>query len=210
MPTDPVTPSPDAVRGRPLGFDRTALDQSLMLAFWEFGWNGASYPRLEQRTGVARSSLGNSIGPKSALLIAGLERYQLLLKNRLFNPMRDGEAGLDDIRAFFFRLREGKKTNPGRWGCLMAITMTEVGPADPAVVRLTSEYRQLLGDAISAALRRAHAHGEIKNDVSTLLSPALVAAAIGLNVQARAGATDAELDALVDGVNAILSLHASE
>ena len=185
------------LRGRPLGFDRGRLDDALMLAFWELGWNGASYAVLEQRTGVARSSLGNTVGAKPALMAAAMERYLVVIDERLFAPLRDGDAGLDDIRSFFHRLREGKRTEPGRWGCLMAIAMTEIGAGDAEVSRLTGEYRSRLGAAFTAALGRA--------GIPSTLAPALVATAIGLNVAARAGASDAELDAVVAGANALLA-----
>lgn len=198
--------SSDAVRGRPLGFERAELVDSLMRAFWRLGWHGASVQKLEQHTGVARSSMGNTIGSKSDLLAAALERYLEVVDERLLRPMREGTQGLADVRSFFGTLREGKRTEPGRWGCLMAITMGELGTADPAAARLTLRYRTALADALSAALDRAERGGEIGPGSAAPLAPALTAAAIGLNVAARAGADDAELDALVAGVDQVLDL----
>jgi AcrR family transcriptional regulator len=206
MTSGSVTTPPGAPRGRPLGFERDALVEALMSAFWEFGWNGASYPRLEQRTGVARSSLGNTIGSKSDLLVAVLERYLVIIDERLLGPLREGTAGLDDVRDFFERLRAGKRTDPGRWGCLMAIAMTERAAEDPAVARLTQDYRSGLTVAFQAALCRAQVHGESRADVGSDLAAALTGIAVGLNVAARGGAGDAELDGIVRGVDRLLDL----
>lgn len=192
-------------RGRPLGFQREAVVESLMRAFWEFGWNGASYPRLEERTGVARSSLGNSIGPKSELMVVALQRYLGIVDERLVGPLREGSAGLDDIRAFFARLRGGKRTDPGRWGCLMAIAMTERAADDPAVARLTQEHRNGLTAAFEAALGRAYERGETSEGADADLALALTGIAIGLNVAARGGASDEELDGIVRGVDRLLA-----
>lgn len=206
MTSESLSRPPRAPRGRPLGFEKEALVDSLMRAFWEFGWDGASYPRLEERTGVARSSLGNTIGSKNDLLTAALERYLVIIDERLLGPLREGGAGFEDIRTFFARLREGKRTDPGRWGCLMAISMIERAADDPAVARLTEAYRRNLTAAFLAALERAESMGERGAVADPDLARALTGTAVGLNVAARGGASDEELDAIVRGVDRMLGL----
>ena len=206
MTSGSTTPSSDTGRGRPLGFERDQLVDALMRAFWQLGWHGASYPKLEQHTGVARSSMGNTIGAKSDLLAAALDRYLQVIDERLIAPLREGGHGVADVRAFYRNLRAGKRTEPGRWGCLMAITMTEVGTEDPAAARRTLDYRDRLTAAFRAALKRGEASGELAPGTAELLPAALTSTTIGLNVTARAGATTAELDAIVTGVDRLLDL----
>lgn len=206
MTSGSTTPSSDTGRGRPLGFERDQLVDALMRAFWQLGWHGASYPKLEQHTGVARSSMGNTIGSKSALLTAALDRYLEVVDERLIAPLRDGEQGVADVRAFYRNLREGKRTEPGRWGCLMAITMTELGTEDTAAARRTLDYRERLTVAFRAALERGEVRGELTPGTAALLPATLTSIAIGLNVAARAGATATELDTIVVGVERVLSL----
>jgi len=204
--TSGSTAPSDTGRGRPLGFERDQLVDALMRAFWQLGWFGASYPKLEQHTGVARSSMGNTIGSKSELLAAALDRYLQVIDERLIGPLREGGHGVADVRVFYRNLRDGKRTEPGRWGCLMAITMTELGTEDAAAARRTLEYRDRLTTAFRAALQRGEARGELAPGAAILLPATLTSTAIGLNVAARAGATTAELDTIVAGVNRLLDL----
>jgi hypothetical protein len=88
----------------------------------------------------------------------------------------------------------------------MAIAMTERAAEDPTVARLTQDYRSGLTVAFQAALGRAQVHGESRADVGPDLAAALTGIAVGLNVAARGGAGDAELDRIVRGVDRLLGL----
>jgi hypothetical protein len=76
-------------------------------------------------------------------------------------PKARGTEGLADIRRFHEQLRAGKRTEPGRCGCLTALAMTEVGHDDLEAVPFTQEYRRLLTDAFRAAVSRAEATGDL-------------------------------------------------
>ncbi|MFV2062895.1 MAG: TetR/AcrR family transcriptional regulator [Chloroflexota bacterium] len=208
MTSTPYTRPPRPARGRPLGFDENQAIDALMRTFWELGWRGASVSILEERTGVARSSLVNTFGSKHEMYLAALHLYAELVDELLLDPMASGVAGSDDVLRFFERLRHSKASEPGSWGCLMAVSMTEL-PTDPDIVAATRAYRERLVAALEAALRRAEAEGQIRGGSSGTLAAGLAAAVIGINVATRAGASSDELDTLISGVNELRLRHST-
>jgi len=192
---------PGSIRGRPLGFDMAQVIDDAMRTFWELGWRGTSVSVLEERTGVARSSLANTFGSKRELYLAALRRYAEIVDELLLDPMANGVDGVDDVLQFFEELRRSKSSAPGSWGCLMAVSMSDLGADDPDVVSETRAYRERLVAALEAALTRAEAKGEIQLGDAGTCAAAFAAAVIGINVAARAGATSNELDAFVSGIS---------
>jgi len=187
--------------GRPLGFGIARVVDDAMRTFWELGWRGTSVSVLEERTGVARSSLANTFGPKRELYLAALRRYAGIVDELLLDPLANGADGISDVLQFFEKLRSSKSSAPGSWGCLMAVSMSELGADDPDVESETRAYRERLIAAFEAALTRAEAEGEIQLGDAATFAAGFAATVIGINVAARAGATSNELDALVSGIS---------
>jgi len=154
--------------GRPLGFDMAHVVDDAMRTFWELGWRGTSVSALEKRTGVARSSLANTFGSKHELYLVALRRYAEIVDGLLLDPLTHGVDGIGDVLRFFEELRRSKSSAPGSWGCLMAVSMSELGRDDYDVVSETRAYRERLSAALEAALTRAEGMGEIRlGDAST-------------------------------------------
>jgi len=198
--TTDTTPA-RSIRGRPLGFDMAEVIDDAMRTFWELGWRGTSVSVLEERTGVARSSLANTFGSKRDLYVAALRRYAEIVDELLLDPMTNGVDGIDDVLQFFEELRRSKSSAPGSWGCLMAVAMLELDKDDPDVVSETRGYRERLIAALDTALTRAEAMGEIRLGDAGTFAAGFAAAVIGINVAARAGASSNELDAFVSGIS---------
>lgn len=181
--------------GRPLAFLPDAALEAAMRLFWERGFEATSLQDLERRMGLGRSSFYNSFGSKRELFERVLAEYERR-GERTFIALEDGRLGLADAHAFFANLTERLSATPRRPGCLMVNSIVEFGGTDPHVAGSGRRYFGRVEAALMAALRRAAKRGEIPPAGLEARARLLLAIAIALNVQARAGASHEELSAL--------------
>ena len=87
--------------GRPLGFEPAQVLDRVVETFWVNGYDATTTTLLEEATGLSRSSLLNTFGPKEQLLVAAVDRYQSMMDSGLLDPMLNGERGLADLDRFF-------------------------------------------------------------------------------------------------------------
>ena len=150
-------------RGRPPTFDRDEVLTRLLFLFWEKGYDGTSQADMVERAGISSSSLYNSFGNKPEIFEAVAERYNEMMRANLAG-LHDGTGGLADVAGFLSGAAELTRGGQAPPGCLMVRTMTELGgraSAPPSAERCTQTYRDQITDAVSAALGRAVALGEI-------------------------------------------------
>ncbi|MEE8601835.1 TetR/AcrR family transcriptional regulator [Euzebya tangerina] len=175
-------------RGRPPSFDRPAVIDAALRAFWPAGAGGTTVADLERATGVDRSSLYNSFGGKGGLHRAAAEAYVGRVEAGLFAPLRDGDRGVTDIEAFLDRLAGMLASAETPAGCFIVNSMGR-GDRD---AHATARYLDGLREALSAAVSRAVDHGELDADGAADLASALVAGVLGANlIASTAGASAA-------------------
>ena len=90
--------------GRPLGFEPAHALDRVVETFWVNGYEATTTVLLEEATGLSRSSLLNTFGPKEQVLLAAVDRYQAMTDNGLLDPMLNGSRGLADLDRFFVAL----------------------------------------------------------------------------------------------------------
>jgi len=193
--------------GRPLGFDRDAVLDAVVDTFWVHGYTGTTTAVLEAGTGLSRSSLLNTFGPKDALCLAAADRYQERVDRFLLQPLHDGEEGIGgraDVEAFFRRLADLKDSAPGSSGCLIVNLSVESSRRPQGLDVRIARYRQSLQSAFAVALARAEAHGEIRPGDVPARASVLVALAIAVNWAARCGDLQ-QARQLADSVSSLLS-----
>ena len=154
-----------ARRGRPPSFDRAEVLDKLMFLFWEKGYEATSQSDMIERAGISASSLYNTFGNKPDVLRAVLERYTEMSYG-LLGSLREGDAGLDDVEAFFEFVIGAARGGELPPGCLMVRTMTELGGrSEPFETEpFTTRYHNQVEGALRAALARAAEAGEVKPD----------------------------------------------
>ena len=64
-----------ATRGRPRGFDRTAVLERAMVVFWEHGFEGTSLTDLTRAMGISSPSLYAAFGSKEQLFTDAVTHY---------------------------------------------------------------------------------------------------------------------------------------
>ena len=167
--------------GRPREFDtERALDDAMDL-FWRKGYRETTTRDLEATLGITQSSIYQAFGSKAALADAVLGRYQSLLDRDLLDPLIEREDGLAAIDDFFVTLGEWLTEGDGR-GCLMGRFMGEAPRPDADVEARLAGYRARLRVAMSAALGRAAAAGEIPADTVDSRTGVLVGMELGVNL----------------------------
>ena len=178
-------------RGRPPKFDRDAVIDAAIGAFWENGLEATSLPELEAATGVDRSTLYNSFGGKQGLYELATSRYLDHAETSLFSPLVDGTTdGLGDIVVFLERLKSGLTSATAQPGCLIVNDMATGANAKPA-----ERYQRMLETGLFAALNRAGAStAATAKHRAGLISSAV----IGINLMSSTGRSAAEIGTLVD------------
>jgi AcrR family transcriptional regulator len=173
--------------GRPRSYDETSVVEAARDTFWQHGYELASIGELEERTGLKRSSLYQAFGSKRGLFEAALRNYIERETEPTLSRMRQPNAGLKEVLAYFKARARGLRTDPQRTarGCLVINTIAEFGTRDPAIGRLGEAHRKCVHDAFHTALRQAAACGEVDAGRVATRAEMLVSAAIGISLTAR-------------------------
>ncbi len=179
-------------RGRPPKFDREAVIDAAIGAFWDDGLEGTSLPALEAATGVDRSTLYNSFGGKTGLYELATARYLENAQEWLFRPMLEGsDDGFADVLDFLTRLKTGLTAPDVQPGCLIINDMAAGPDKGPS-----ARYQRLLESGLGAAFGRTNAPKKTVDQRTAIVASAV----IGINLMSRAGRTRAELAHMIDSV----------
>ncbi len=184
--------------GRHREFDpEAALDAALKL-FWRQGFEGTSYSDLTEATGVARPGLYAAFGNKEDLFLKVLDRYD---QTRL----RFLREALDEPTAFAVVRRiltgsAGSQTDPtAPAGCLGVNGALACSQAGEPIRRELAFRRSRSEEMLCRRLERARAEGDLPPDCDPeTFARYVMTVALGMAVQAKAGATREQLHRLAD------------
>ncbi|MGI9452446.1 MAG: TetR/AcrR family transcriptional regulator [Geminicoccaceae bacterium] len=155
---------------RPREFDPQEALQKAVQMFWEKGYNATSVDEVVRRTGVAKYGIYGTFGTKHELFMKVLEQYAGDRHKDIQRPLRQPDAALPEIRAFFKAVPKliTDKAYPG--GCLVANTGVELGQQDPEISGFVKAFFRDTTSVMKGCLERAVERGELdeKTDVSTL------------------------------------------
>ena len=192
----PPLPAAPSKGGRPRGFDRdAALDTALEL-FWRRGFDGVTISDLTTAIGIAAPSLYAAFGNKAALYREALARYRE--RGAALARPPDGGTAREALAAVLKNAARAA-TQPGRpAGCMVSSGLLA---GSPAAEPLAQEHRRLRAQAqgqFRDRIARGIAAGELPGDTDADALARFYATVLqGLSVQARDGATTAELTAVV-------------
>ncbi|MEM7093122.1 MAG: TetR/AcrR family transcriptional regulator [Actinomycetota bacterium] len=182
--------------GRPPEFDRAAVLDAAVFAFWTGGFKATTVGELERATGADRSTLYKSFGGKNGLYESAAERYVQMASEQLFSKLHDGEAGIEDVLAFIDTLDASYRAGQPR-GCFI---VNDMGAVDEYEAQ--HRYFHVLRSGFGAALERAAAWGQLDEAHVARRADFLTAAFIGINLTHR-NMADAEVAlGLMAGVRA--------
>lgn len=176
------------------------LDEALdaaMLVFWRKGFEGTSFDDLTTATGVARPGLYAAFGNKEKLFHKVLDRYEARFMDFVYEALRQ-----PTVRKVIERILHGfadvLTAVPDCHGCLGingAIACSQ--EAEP--IRLELVGRRLRAEQALTKRFKA-AVGELPEAISApTLARLVMAVTQGMAVQAKGGATRAQLREMADG-----------
>jgi TetR/AcrR family transcriptional regulator, transcriptional repressor for nem operon len=184
---------------RPREFDADkALDRAMRL-FWEHGYHATSVQDLMQAAGVQKQSLYCAFGDKRSLFLKCLNLYTkqtLLATQKMLNDADSPLDGIARVMRFVSQAPDSKNCPPG---CLMANTALELGLGDPGVAGEIRRMFRGIEKMLSAAVRKAQAHGEISKKLDCIaVGQSLVNTISGIRILEKTGASKQQVRTIVE------------
>ncbi len=186
-----------AVVGRPRGFDRDTALEAAMFLFWRKGFATTSMNDLCDAMGVGSPSLYAAFGGKEALYLEAVEHYARTQGPPVWDKLAEGataRAGIENLLiAAAYSLPKSRATPAGCMAVLAA-----VGDEWPtAIARVVKKVRLEMLGMLRSRLENAVAKRELptSTDIDGL-SRFYLSVFQGMAIQARDGATQAELRAV--------------
>lgn len=188
-----------AERGRPRAFDRAEALRRAMEVFWEHGYEGASMSDLTAAMGINSPSLYAAFGGKEALFRAAVELYGHTDGGNTARALREEptaraavEAMLRDNAAAY---TEANKPH----GCMVVLAGSTYTTRNTGIRDFLIDKRRETTEDIRRRLERGVAEGDLPPDTdSAALAGFYTTVLYGLSIQARDGASLAELTASID------------
>lgn len=170
--------------GRPREFDPDQVVDAAMKLFWAHGFDGVSISDVTAATGVNRRSIYAEFGSKEQLYERVTERYNAgpggYIGEALLQPTARGA-----VEAMVHGAADTVSADPR--GCLTV----DDGPG-------LAEMREATVHRIAERFDAAVADGELSGVDTMVLARWIAAVCQGIAIQARSGASRADLHALAD------------
>ncbi|MEU6430404.1 TetR/AcrR family transcriptional regulator [Microbispora sp. NPDC046973] len=171
----------------------TALDAA-MIQFWRAGYADTSLDDLSRATGLNRSSIYSSLGDKDTLFLRCLDRYAARYGEKYDAALSCAASEpLTAVRAFF-DVTLGRIADPELPdGCLVAQSAMAIPVLSPSVA---AHVEKALGFQ-RLRLRAALKAGRLTDQDAEVFAEHVAAVNQSLAVMSRAGASPAQLQAVV-------------
>ncbi|MBF6399506.1 TetR/AcrR family transcriptional regulator [Nocardia cyriacigeorgica] len=193
-----------ASRGRPLTFDPdTALQQALEV-FWERGYEGTSLSDLTRAMGIASASIYSYFGSKESLFRQVMVRYGATAGAPPRNALDEHSAVREAIHAMLRATVDQITRSDAPHYCMLILAAPTGAIENEPIREFLADIRRSQFTAIRDRLQRGIDEGELTARGVDIDGVARYFATIvqGLSIQARDGATRAELEDVVTGAMA--------
>jgi AcrR family transcriptional regulator len=188
-----------ATRGRPRTFDPdTALRQALDL-FWERGYEGTSLNDLAKAMGIASASIYACFGSKQDLFRKVMALYGATSGEPPRRALREQPTARAAVHAMLCATA-GEITRPDTpHGCMLILAAPTGAVENHAIREFLADRRRDMHTTIKDRLARGVTDGDLTAPPASLDTIARYYTTVvqGLSLQARDGATRAELEAVI-------------
>jgi TetR/AcrR family transcriptional regulator, transcriptional repressor for nem operon len=142
-------------------FDPDAALQKALELFWERGYEATSMADLVDHLGIARASIYATFGGKHELYLKAHERYAQSHDPRVVEALSQPGPALPAVRALVNAYADESLRDERRRGCLVVNGAVELAGRDPDTARRVAASWDTLETALTSALIRARAQGEL-------------------------------------------------
>jgi TetR/AcrR family transcriptional regulator, transcriptional repressor for nem operon len=146
---------------RTKGFDPDTVLHSALELFWERGYEATSMADLVAHLGIARASIYATFGSKHALYLRALDLYAELVDPALLHALSQPGPALPAVRRLVAQHLHEVTGDQGQRGCFVVNTAVELAPHDPVAAHRVEASWDHLETALTSALVRAVAQGEL-------------------------------------------------
>ncbi|WP_375546716.1 TetR/AcrR family transcriptional regulator [Streptomyces gossypii] len=188
-----------AARGRPRSFDRGAALARAMETFWEHGYESTSMTALTSAMGINSPSLYAAFGSKEQLFREAVALYDATegaSVNRALTEEPTAHAAVATV------LRENARayTTAGRpSGCMIVLAATNCSEPNAAAQEYLAEWRRSGIEDLTRRLDQGVRDGELPAGTdASAVAHFYTAVLQGMSVQARDGASRADLERVAD------------
>ena len=130
-------------------YDKEEVTQKAMKLFWDQGYKGTTMRDLQEGMGINLFSIYASFENKQGVFLESLNRYMLLNKMVILEPLLSSEGDLADIRRFFYGFVESVKSGRTPNGCLFANTAMEFGQVNEEASEESRFFHQQVSEQLS-------------------------------------------------------------
>jgi len=194
--TNIETPRP---RGRPRAFDR---DEALGLArrtFWRLGYEGASIADLTAAMGITPQSLYAAFHSKADLYKESLSQYRRTDGAYVWRAIEEEPTAAGAFRRVLHEAacQYARRDLPP--GCMMSTGVTSCAEENRAIAQHVTTMRQEALERFRARIEKGIEDGDVAAGIDMLAVARFVQTIIqGMSIQARDGASEADLSAVAD------------
>ncbi len=142
-------------------FDPDVALQKALELFWERGYEATSMADLVEHLGIARASIYATFGGKHELYVRAFERYLEDRDPAIMEALSQPGPALPAVRALVEAYADESLRDEHRRGCMVVNAAVEVMARDPQTARRVEASWDALEAALTSALTRARAQGEL-------------------------------------------------
>jgi AcrR family transcriptional regulator len=184
-------------RGRPRAFDRDAALRLARQTFWRLGYEGASICDLTEAMGITPQSLYAAFQSKAELYREALAHYRRTDGAFIWRALDEEPTAAAGFRRALAEAAHqyARPDQPG--GCMVSTGTVACAEEHRPVAEYVMEMRQETRDRFCARIRRGIEAGDVPADIDIPAIARFAQAALqGMSIQARDGASEAELTAI--------------
>jgi AcrR family transcriptional regulator len=178
--------------GRPRSFDRQLALETAMRLFWRHGYEGVTIGDLTSAIGVAPPSLYASFGNKEQLYRESLALYEECSRVFDLSGFKTAATPKQAVQIMLMSATDSLTKIGRERGCMISSGLVDVGIKHRAIGLLVAQRRRVLREKLSSNLQRWFTKADAA-PIARYLSAILQ----GMSVQARDGATVAELRMII-------------
>jgi TetR/AcrR family transcriptional repressor of nem operon len=145
-------------------FDVDAALAAALDLFWHRGYEATSVNDLVAHLGIGKASMYATFGSKHDLYLMALDQYVRTTDQGIIEELSQPRAALSAVRGLVLRYVDEIINDQQQRGCLVVNAAVERLPGDTAAARRVERSWDTLEVALTLALARAQAAGELAAD----------------------------------------------